>query len=259
MPTLEATLLDLDEIIRKVSRAFHKTLGAGASEATLARLAAATGPLPADIATWFTWHDGSRDGFLPDTSWGLIDVDEAISEVAFLRTKAGPPALQQITFCVPLATARDGGLLYYCRSAGAGPVIAHYDRGELVDTTPFESWLASVVEVWRAEGAIVRPKILRTTRTFTGIREIQLSKSARKRLLELLTSGGFAKIVDILVVTIRVGEQAGLELDEDGLSIRAIRVTATKEELGALTAQLANANQRSIPVTAAVQITFVDR
>lgn len=111
MSDLTTLLAEIDVAIAAVKPKFKAQ--PPATPAQLAQLRAAFGELPADVLEWFAWHNGSGDGFLPGTAWGLITVDEACSEI---RGRIGSNLPE--VFC-PLVTGRDGCFFLYVPGARA--------------------------------------------------------------------------------------------------------------------------------------------
>ena len=112
MSDLTTLLAEIDVAIAAVKPKFKAQ--PPATPAQLAQLRAAFGELPADVLEWFAWHNGSGDGFLPGTAWGLITVDEACSEI---RGRIGSNLPE--VFC-PLVTGRDDCFFLYVPGARAG-------------------------------------------------------------------------------------------------------------------------------------------
>jgi len=182
--SLSTHLEELERRIAATDPAFSKTLEGPAPEAELATLRAEL-ELPDDVAAWFAWHAGSERGFIPGTSFGLIYMEEVLSELRFARSADGPPELVSTRF-VPLLTGRNGNLIYYVVTETGDGAIWEYARGTRVKTTSFATWFETVCEAWRAEGTTLRVPWVRRQRSPMGWHLLQLPARARPRLRTLL-------------------------------------------------------------------------
>jgi hypothetical protein len=180
---LDAQLNHLDRLIASAAPTFHKRMQPGASDQAIEGLRAEAGTLPEDVVTWFRWHAGAGDGFLPDTSWGIPTIDEVIAEIRFVRAERRPSDLAPHVFA-PIMTGRDGQFIYYVQDSDGTRSIWKYDRGERVETISFEAWLPRLIERWRAEGAILRVAWVRRQRSPMGWQELHLPARARAKLRE---------------------------------------------------------------------------
>lgn len=183
--SLTTQLQELDRVIAASAPAFHGTLEGPASEAELATLRAEIDNLPEDVVAWVGWHAGSEEGFIPGTSFGLMWIEEVITELRFARSTDGPPELAGTTF-VPLLTGRDGNVMYYVVTEAGEVAVWEYARGTRVKTTSFAAWVDGVRDAWQREASTLRVAWVRRQRSPMGWHEIHLPSRARTRLRTLL-------------------------------------------------------------------------
>jgi len=137
-----------------------------------------------DVITWFAWHAGSQDGFLPDTSVCMIDVAKAPKEILRLREYPTDPPLPDRAFC-PLLEDGGGGIWLYVATDGGGEIWG-YDRGDIHWRKPCSQWLAEVHATWRAEYGVLRVEFVRIGRAMSGWRQAEVPLYAKKKVIAWL-------------------------------------------------------------------------
>jgi len=183
MSELTELLQQIDRAISAAKPKLHARLAAPATPDDLGKLRAAIGELPVDLSEWFGWHCGSPGGFLPDTSVALVDVEDAIKEISFI--KANPPSKPLSGVHCPILSDGGGGLRIYVCPQGQQAELWRYDRGEILSTEPFLKWVAHVRDLWVDERSILRVDFLRAGRSLMGWEQIEIPLKSRKKVLAL--------------------------------------------------------------------------
>lgn len=231
-------LKQLEELLGASAPSMRRKLKPGATDAELQALAAEVAPLPGDVEAWFRWHNGSGDGFLPDTAWGLITVHEALEELRFARSDRGARELAATT-CVPLLTGRDGCLAWYAVE-GSEALVWTYERGVRTRSSSFAAWLDAIEAAWRRNQVTLRADAAPWRRSMVGSHTLHVPRRQRAKLCSLLTQLPCIVASTDATVRLEVGATPSWRVDADDTVI----IELTQE--GALELARALANKKNV-------------
>jgi cell wall assembly regulator SMI1 len=135
--SLAEQLRALEQLLASRRPEALRELAKGASNAGLAKLSQrvfAGEPVPAELETWFRWHDGQKGTTPPnpEDNRTLLSINEAIRAYQFWRDEAQSDQPAWPASWVPLFENGAGDYVVYdCSAAGAGALVAfwHDERG----------------------------------------------------------------------------------------------------------------------------------
>ena len=245
MERLAQLLKDLDSAVLKAAPKLHRQLGPPSSPDALAAVRTAlNGELRAEVEAWFAWHDGSPDGFVPGTSIGLIDAQEAVKEIEFLCTH--PAARTLPPGSCPLMTDRGGGLWIW---VPAGEMWT-YDRGDINHTEPFLERLDRLLAAWVDEASTLRVAFVRGGRSMMGWQQLELPATSKKKVLSLGPGSSLLLSSESSSVRIGLGDTPRLDLQA-----RPIALVLTPQML----ASLKHEDSILLPGDVEQKVVFTDR
>lgn len=117
------------------------------------------GTLPAELATWFLWHDGQRDdasaALVPETNWTAMSCASCVATHAFLSAPEADIQQPYKATWVPLFA--NGGGDHLCWDRDSGAIVTWY-HDDAVRPIAYKSFAILVDKLAKAYAKLKAPK-----------------------------------------------------------------------------------------------------
>lgn len=154
MTTLKEDLTTLDALLEAKLASVVASLRPPAGKRALARLAKVFGgTVPAELVTWFSWHDGQQASsfvsLIPDTNWSAMPAAEVVGVHAFLSAPNADVKQPWKPSWVPLFENGGGDHLCWDRDTGALLTWYHDDASRPRAYRGFRDLVTQMVKAYR--------------------------------------------------------------------------------------------------------------
>jgi cell wall assembly regulator SMI1 len=165
--SLVEALRHLEDVVARAKPPLRKSLRKPASSASLKALADAVfggGPLPEDLRTWFSWHDGQTgcEGLSPEGAWTLMSVKDAIQTWRFLNHPKEDIGIRPKPTWLPLVYNGAGDHVMYETASKSRGVLFRYwhdDEGGSVVAKNLAEWAKQTARERAKHGALPKTKV----------------------------------------------------------------------------------------------------